>query len=401
VPANGNVVCTFTATPTAGTATVATTVVTPSIAGLDAVTEAAAVSFLANVIGDETVTVDDNRDTEGQFPAEISSSTTFDYGETFACSANPADYTNFTRSDTYPNTATATGESTDLSDSASVTVRCDLPPASVDVTKTVAGNAPTWSFDFTISPVPAGETATKTATNAAPSVGWDGLVPGTAYTVTETSVTGFITGTLTCTGGTNASGTSTFTPAAGQAVTCAITNDVVEQQAPPVADIAVVKTAAPTVVTPGGNVTWTLQARNNGPDPADNATIVDNLPTSLTLVSFTSPAGWDCSGTVTGNPGKLSCTKPTMGVNESATFTLTTTVAASSAGQTINNTAVVSTSTSETTTSNNQDAEPISVQQAVLPPTGGYVWNRVAIAAAFVLAGIALLAVDRRRRFMS
>ena len=84
-----------------------------------------------------------------------------------------------------------------------------------------------------------------------------------------------------------------------------------------------------------------------------------------------------------------------MGVNESATFTLTTTVAASAAGQTINNTAVVSTSTSETTTSNNQDSEPISVEVAVLPPTGGYIWNRLAIAAGLVLAGFALVAVDR------
>ena len=72
---------------------------------------------------------------------------------------------------------------------------------------------------------------------------------------------------------------------------------MVEQQAPPIADIAVTKTATPTVVTPGGNVTWTLVATNNGPDAADNALIVDNLPSSLTLVSFTSPAGWDCSAT--------------------------------------------------------------------------------------------------------
>jgi hypothetical protein len=118
-------------------------------------------------------------------------------------------------------------------------------------------------------------------------------------------------------------------------------------------------------------------------------------------VSFTSPAGWDCSATVTGNPGMLLCTKPTMAVNESATFTLTTTVAASAAGQTINNTAVVSTSTSETTTSNNQDSEPISVQVAVLPPTGGYIWNGLAIAAGLVLAGLALVAIDRRRRIIS
>ena len=284
------------------------------------------------------------------------------------------------------------------------TVACavtNIALASVDVTKTVAGSAAAWAFDFTISPVPAGETATKSATNSAPTVGWDGLVPGSSYTVTEANAAGFITGTLTCTGGTSGSGTSTFTPTPGQAVTCAITNDVVVQLPPSVADIAVVKTAAPTVVTPGGNVTWTLVARNNGPDAADNVVIVDNLPSTLTLVSFTSPAGWDCSGTVTGNPGKLSCTKPTMGLNESATFTLTTTVAAAAAGTTIDNTAVVSTSTNESTTSNNQDAEPISVQVAVLPPTGGYVWDRIAVAAGLVLVGFALVAIDRRRRFTS
>jgi uncharacterized repeat protein (TIGR01451 family) len=161
-----------------------------------------------------------------------------------------------------------------------------------------------------------------------------------------------------------------------------------------------VKTATPTVVTPGGNVTWTLQATNNGPDPADNASIVDNLPSSLTLVSFTSPAGWDCSGTVTGNPGKLSCTKPTMAVGESATFTLTTTVAASAANTSINNTAVVSTSTSESTTTNNQDSTPISVQVAVLPPTGSGVWDRIGIGAGLVLAGAALLLFNRRRRIV-
>ena len=405
VSANDSVICTFTATPTAAAATEVTAVVTPSTAGLDPVTATADVSFVPNAIGDDTVTADDDRDTEDQFPAVISSSTTFAYDETFPCSSNAADYTNGVDIDTYPNTATLTGDNTDLSDDAEVTVTCSLAPApapaSVDVTKTVAGNTAAWSFDFTIAPVPAGETATKSATNSAPTVGWDGLVPGTTYTITETNVAGFVTGILTCTGGTNGSGTSTFTPAPGQAVICAITNDVVEQQAPPIADIAVVKTATPAVVTPGGNVTWTLTATNNGPDAADNASIVDNLPASLTLVSFTSPAGWDCSGTVTGNPGKLSCTKPTMGVNESATFTLSTTVAASAAGQTINNTAVVSTSTNETTTANNQDPEPISVQVAVLPPTGNEVWNRLAIAAMFVLAGFAMVAIDRRRRIIS
>jgi uncharacterized repeat protein (TIGR01451 family) len=402
VPANGSANCTFTASPTGSTATKATSLVTPTDGILDPVSKDAAVSFTVDTLGDETVTVDDDRDTDEQFPADISESTTFNYDETFTCSSNPDDYTGFSDSDTFVNTATLSGEGTDLSDSAEVTVDCDLPPASVDVTKTVEGETAVWSFDFTISPVPAGETATKAATNSAPTVGWDGLVPGTEYTITETGGSNYIQGTLVCAGGENGTGTSTFTPAIGQAVSCTITNDEVEQQAPPIADIAVVKTASPTVVTPGGNVTWTLLATNNGPDAADNVTIVDNLPSTLTLVSFTSPAGWDCSATVTGNPGKLSCAKPTMGLNESATFTLTTTVAASAAGTSINNTAVVSTTTGETTTSNNQDSEPITVQVAVLPPTGAsHVWDRLAIAASLVLAGGLLLAIDRRRRITS
>jgi LPXTG-motif cell wall-anchored protein len=37
----------------------------------------------------------------------------------------------------------------------------------------------------------------------------------------------------------------------------------------------------------------------------------------------------------------------------------------------------------------------------VLPPTGGDVWNRLAIAAGLVLAGLALVAIDRRRRIIS
>jgi uncharacterized repeat protein (TIGR01451 family) len=402
VPADGFVDCTFSASPSGSVATKATAVVTPTDPILDAVSKDAVVSFLANTIGDDTVTVDDDRDTDEQFPAQISESTTFSYDETFPCSSIATDYTNFVDTDTYTNTATLTGEGIDLSDTADVTVTCDLPPASVDVTKTVDGVATTWSFDFTISPVPAGETATKAATNSAPTVGWDGLVPGTAYTITESGPANYIQGTLTCTGAQNGTGTSTFTPAIGQAVACAITNVEVQQQAPPIADITVTKTASPTVVTPGGNVTWTLVARNNGPDAADNATIVDNLPATLTLVSFTSPSGWDCSATVTGNPGKLSCTKPTIGLNESATFTLTTTVAAAAAGTSINNTAVVSTSTNETTTSNNQDSEPITVQVAVLPPTGAsHVWDRLAIAAGLVLLGGLLLAIDRRRRLVS
>ena len=61
----------------------------------------------------------------------------------------------------------------------------------------------------------------------------------------------------------------------------------------------------------------------------------------------------------------------------------------------------MSTTTSETTTSNNQDSAPITVEVAVLPPTGAdHVWDRLASAAALVLLGGLFVAIDRRRRIV-
>jgi len=92
--------------------------------------------------------------------------------------------------------------------------------ASVSATKSVLpADATGWSVDFTISPVPAGAEATKAATADEPTVTWEGLLPGTAYTVTEGAMPGFVPGTVGC-----AAGSNTFTPTPGQAVSCAVTN---------------------------------------------------------------------------------------------------------------------------------------------------------------------------------
>ncbi len=264
--------------------------------------------------------------------------------------------------------------------------------ARVSVTKTVAPAGETgWSYDFTINPVPAGEAATKTATAAAPTVNWTGLVPGTAYTVTEASDTDLVVGTMVCTGGTDAIGSSTFTPTAGQDVTCQITNSRI-------ADVSVTKTASPSSVLPGATVTWTIVVANNGPSTALDVKLVDALPASLTLVSFTAPASWNCSATVTGRPGTLSCTKPDMLPGETWTFSVASTVdPAAVGGISIPNTAVVTTTTQEVTTTNNQDSAAINVEQVVvLPPTGGQARTMVELAAGLMLAGAALLAMRRR-----
>ena len=75
VPADSSLECTFTASPTNASATKVTALVTPTDGILGAQQATAAVSFATHLIGDETVTVDDDRDTDGQFPAQISGST--------------------------------------------------------------------------------------------------------------------------------------------------------------------------------------------------------------------------------------------------------------------------------------------------------------------------------------
>ncbi len=265
--------------------------------------------------------------------------------------------------------------------------------ASATVTKSVQPAETGWSFDFTITPVPLGESGTKTATSASPIVSWNGLIPGTSYTITELRDTDLVVGAMSCSGGTSGEGTSTFTATPGQAVACSVTNTRI-------ADIGVVKTASPATVLPGGTVTWTIEVTNNGPSTALDVVLTDPLPATLGLVSVDAPASWNCSASVTGTPGTVSCTKPDMLPGEIWTFQVVTTVAQTAAGGTsIANVATVATATAETTTDNNTDDASIDVEQvAILPPTGGYVWDRITIGSALLAAGAGLLLATRRRR---
>lgn len=143
---------------------------------------------------------------------------------------------------------------------------------------------------------------------------------------------------------------------------------VVTQQS----DLSIAKTAAATVLS-GSNLTYTLNAKNNGTDPARNTasdvTITDTLPAGTTFVSSTAPAGWTCTTPTAGSGGTLSCTKPTMAAGETATFSLVANVAcATPNGATISNTAkIAATSPSDPDTSNNTSTASTTVSNP--PPT--------------------------------
>ena len=73
-------------------------------------------------------------------------------------------------------------------------------PTEVDLQKTVTGlpEGSAWSFDFTLTgPDQAGDV--RTATDAEPVVGWDGLIPGLTYTIVESATPGWVNGDITCT----------------------------------------------------------------------------------------------------------------------------------------------------------------------------------------------------------
>lgn len=75
------------------------------------------------------------------------------------------------------------------------------------------------------------------------------------------------------------------------------------------ADLDLTKTVDPTVVQPGGTVTYTLTVTNNGPDPANNTVVTDNLPAEFTWTGDDCgagpPAGGPPNGTLTWNVGNL------------------------------------------------------------------------------------------------
>jgi uncharacterized repeat protein (TIGR01451 family)/MYXO-CTERM domain-containing protein len=108
-------------------------------------------------------------------------------------------------------------------------------------------------------------------------------------------------------------------------------------------DLALTKTAAPSTVTVGQQITYTLTITNETPGTgqATNVVVVDTLPPNVTFVSAS--AGCTHAGTVT-------CAAGTMANGAVASFTIV--VAAASAGTT-SNTAVVSSDGDELTPANN------------------------------------------------
>jgi uncharacterized repeat protein (TIGR01451 family) len=106
----------------------------------------------------------------------------------------------------------------------------------------------------------------------------------------------------------------------------------------PGADMQVVKTANKPLVEAGGQLTYTLTVRNNGPTTALGVVVTDTLPVQATFVSSVPPPSSNVGGTYTWNLGAMNALAETA-------ISVTVNVAAGTEGQVLLNTAVVSSTT--------------------------------------------------------
>lgn len=129
--------------------------------------------------------------------------------------------------------------------------------------------------------------------------------------------------------------------------TCNITNRAL-------ADLELVKSASPSPVVPGENVTFSFAVTNRGPSTATNLRVSDALPAGVTYVSA-SPGCSEAGGTVT-------CTRNELAPGASHTFEVTGRVASSVDGG-VRNTA--------TATSDVADPDPSNSTSTIFVPIQG------------------------------
>jgi uncharacterized repeat protein (TIGR01451 family) len=129
------------------------------------------------------------------------------------------------------------------------------------------------------------------------------------------------------------------------------------------ADLSITKSDSPDPVTEGGQLTYTIEVRNGGPDPAAGVAVTDDLaPSDFDLVSVT-PSQGSCD---TQGGQKITCNLGTLASGGAGTVTIQ--VTAKKPG-TVTNTASVTSSEPDPLASNNTVTETTTVLEA--PKPGG------------------------------
>jgi uncharacterized repeat protein (TIGR01451 family) len=192
---------------------------------------------------------------------------------------------------------------------------------------------------WTCPPLPVGGTGTQTCSNSSVPVGTSTItlvLNVSAATPNGTIVTNTASVASTDDAVTaNNSASATTTVSAG-------------------ANLFVLKSDSPDPVAVGGNITYALTVRNDGPQTATSLTLSDVIPANTTFVSVTPAAGWSCPPLAVGGTGTQACTIATLAPLSSASFTLVVKVnSGMPSGTVIRNSATVSSSTTDPNSANN------------------------------------------------
>ena len=87
------------------------------------------------------------------------------------------------------------------------------------------------------------------------------------------------------------------------------------------ADLSVTNSAVPTVVAPGGAITYTQVVKNAGPLDAVNAVFSESIPANTTFQSINTVPGWICVTPAVGGTGTIACANPNFASGGSVTLT--------------------------------------------------------------------------------
>jgi uncharacterized repeat protein (TIGR01451 family) len=123
-----------------------------------------------------------------------------------------------------------------------------------------------------------------------------------------------------------------------------------------VADILVVKTASPSPVVAGTNITYNLAVANVGPNAAAATVVTDKLPVGLTFVSASVTGAASGSACTFASP-TVSCSLGSLAIGATPNITIVaTTDATLVAASSLSNTASISSATLDLNTANNSSA---------------------------------------------
>jgi uncharacterized repeat protein (TIGR01451 family) len=121
------------------------------------------------------------------------------------------------------------------------------------------------------------------------------------------------------------------------------------------ADLSVTKTGSPDAVNPNADITYTITVTNNGPDPASNVSLTDDVPDHTTFKSVSQDSGpaFTITSPALGGTGTVTASIATLASGASAQFTFVVTVDEDAAAtSTIFNTANVATTTADSNSAN-------------------------------------------------